>query len=175
MVAGDLPAFEDSFSSMFAVAYRVAFRVLGDRAEAEDVAQESLVRAYDRWRRVADDPHPWVSTVAGRRAIDVLRSRRRAQAREERTTRTAAPLPGAEQEVAARVDLQRALSTLPRRQREVLLLRYVADLPDADVAGQLGISTGSVKKHAARALAALRNNAPQVLAGADPHGQTMEV
>jgi len=55
-----------------------------------------------------------------------------------------------------RVDLNRALATLPRRQREVVLLRYVVDLPENEVARQLSCSPGTVKTHASRGLAALR-------------------
>ena len=55
-----------------------------------------------------------------------------------------------------RVDLHRALDKLSRRQREVIVLRYFADLPEAAVAETLGCSVGAVKQHASRALAALR-------------------
>ena len=57
-----------------------------------------------------------------------------------------------------RVDLHRALDTLSRRQREVLVLRFLADLPEADVAKVLGCSVGSVKQHASRGLATLRTS-----------------
>jgi RNA polymerase sigma factor (sigma-70 family) len=56
-----------------------------------------------------------------------------------------------------RIDLHRALDTLSRRQREVIVLRFLADLPEAEVARALGCSVGSVKQHASRGLAALRN------------------
>ena len=55
-----------------------------------------------------------------------------------------------------RIDLQRALLTLPPRQREVLVLRYLLDLPEADVANELGLRIGTVKTHAHRALTAMR-------------------
>jgi RNA polymerase sigma factor (sigma-70 family) len=54
------------------------------------------------------------------------------------------------------VDLVRALRALPRRQREVVALRYLADRPEAEVADLLGCSAGAVKQHAHRGLAALR-------------------
>lgn len=56
----------------------------------------------------------------------------------------------------ARVDLQRALDGLPRRQRDVVVLRYLADLSEADVAAVIGCSVGTVKSNASRARAALR-------------------
>jgi RNA polymerase sigma factor (sigma-70 family) len=55
-----------------------------------------------------------------------------------------------------RIDLHRALESLSKRQREVLVLRFLADLPEADVARALGCSVGSVKQHASRGLATLR-------------------
>jgi RNA polymerase sigma factor (sigma-70 family) len=57
---------------------------------------------------------------------------------------------------AQRVDLHRALGRLSKRQREVVVLRYLADLPEAEVAQAIGCSPGSVKVHASRGLAALR-------------------
>ena len=55
-----------------------------------------------------------------------------------------------------RLDLQRALRDLPKRQRDVVVLRYVADQPEDAVAAALGVSVGTVKTHASRGLAALR-------------------
>jgi RNA polymerase sigma factor (sigma-70 family) len=60
--------------------------------------------------------------------------------------------------MAERMDLTRALRRLPRRQRQVVVLRYLADWSEIDVAGELGCSTGAVKSHASRGLAALRRH-----------------
>jgi RNA polymerase sigma-70 factor (sigma-E family) len=164
---GDAPApaaaaidlsFEESFEELYSRAYRVGFQLLGRRGEAEDVAQEALARAFVHWRRVRGYAEAWVVRVAGNIAIDTWRRRRRIQ-------HAAAPeiaVPGPD---AQRVDLHRALATLSRRQREVLVLRFLADLPEADMAGVLGCSPGSVKVHASRGLAALRSTmapAPEV-------------
>ncbi len=142
-------AYDDRFGALYLVAYRVGFRILGDRAEAEDVAQEALARAYLAWRRVSDHPDAWVARVATNLAIDRWRRR------------TKAPRPPLAEvtpdpHVAERVDLVRALRALPRRQREVLALRYLADQSEESVATTLGCSVGSVKTHASRGLAALR-------------------
>src|SRR4029079_18034719 len=56
-----------------------------------------------------------------------------------------------------RDEVMSALRTLPQRQREVLVLRYYADLSEAEIAGVIGISQGAVKSHASRGIAALRN------------------
>jgi DNA-directed RNA polymerase specialized sigma24 family protein len=58
--------------------------------------------------------------------------------------------------VPASVDLHRALEALPRRQREVVVLRYFGDLSEKEIASELGLAPGSVKSHASRGLAALR-------------------
>ena len=142
--------FDDAFPALFRAAYRVAYRLLGDREEAADVAQEACTRACVRWRRLVrgGDPAPWVARVAGNLAIDRWRRRR---------TVATHPLPvAAATTTPDRVDLHRALERLSRRQREVVVLRYFADLPEAIVAEALGCSVGTVKQHASRALASLR-------------------
>jgi RNA polymerase sigma-70 factor (sigma-E family) len=145
--AGD---FDDSYPALFRAAYRIAYRLLGDREDAADAAQEACARACVRWRRLVrgGDPTPWVVRVAGNLAIDRWRKRR---------TAASHPLPAATSSLTPdRVDLHRALDALPKRQREVIVLRYFADLPEAAVADALGCSVGTVKTHASRALASLR-------------------
>ena len=94
----------------------------------------------------------WVVRVAGNLAIDGWRRRQRLESDANAEDRGAfAPGPDGQ-----RVDLHRALDSLSRRQREVIVLRFLADLPEADVAKALGCSVGSVKQHASRGLAALR-------------------
>lgn len=69
-------AFEERFEDLAAVAYRVGFRLLGDRGDAQEVAQEALARAFARWRRVAPYDEAWVARVATNLAIDLCRKRR---------------------------------------------------------------------------------------------------
>ena len=145
-------AFDEAFPRLFSVAYRVAFRLLGDRSEAEDVAQEACARAYSRWARVADYAEPWCVRVAGNLALDVLRARTRAAKRSGGEGEPAA----AASVIDERVDLQRALAALPRRQREAVVLRYLGDQSEQQTATILGCSVGSVKTHASRGLARLR-------------------
>ncbi len=155
--AGDTvttPSFEDAFAGLFPAAYRVAFRLLGDREDAADVAEEALARAYGRWNRVVagGDPAPWVVRVSANLALDRWR-RRKTAAKYAGAVASA----GAHDAMADRVDLHRALAALPKRQREVVVLRYVADLPEEAVAAALGCAVGTVKTHASRGLAALRS------------------
>src|SRR3954471_21515627 len=143
-------SFDDDFDELTSLAYRTAFRVLGSRPEAEEVAQETTIRALVRWRRVRSHARPWVCRVAANEAIGILRKRRTVVLDE-----TVASARG-DEATGDRIDVQRALLALPRRQREVLVLRYLVDLPEAEVAAELGITLGTVKTHAHRALAALR-------------------
>ncbi len=151
--AMDTIAFADAFDDLWAAGYRVAFRLLGDREDAADCAQESCVRACARWPRLvrAGDPTPWVVRVAANLAIDRWRRARRVP-----DPQVALVASDAARGVAERVDLHAALRALPRRQREVVVLRFVADLTEPDVARALGVSLGTVKQHGSRGLAALR-------------------
>lgn len=144
--------FEEVFPDLYRLAYRVSFRVLGDRGDAEDVAQEVLARTHLRWSRLRDRPHGWVVTVATNLAIDRLRRRQRS------TGPVIEPIALVETHLSERIDLARALRRLPRRQREVVVLRYMADWPELEVAEALGCSPGTVKSHASRGLAHLRHH-----------------
>ena len=69
--------FEDAFEGLYRLAYRVAFRLIGHRGEAEDVAAEALARTYVRWSRVGAYPEAWVSRVSTNLALDAWRKERR--------------------------------------------------------------------------------------------------
>lgn len=145
--------FDEAFDVLVALAYRVAYRILGDREEARDVAQEALTRAFSRWSRVRGYAPAWVSRVAANLALD--RVRRVGVA--ARAPRPAEAVPSdAAEVVALRAELVDGLAALPRRQREVVVLRHLADRSEAEVAELLGCSVGSVKRHGHRGLAALR-------------------
>jgi RNA polymerase sigma-70 factor (sigma-E family) len=146
-------SFTASFAGLYSSAFHAAYRLLGNRQEAEDVAQEACARACLRWARLTkygDTPRPWVVRVATNLAIDQYRRRRRALAKDN-----LAPVPVDALDVR-RIDLHRALDRLTRRQRDVVVLRYVCDLSEADTAEALGCAPGTVKSHATRGLAALR-------------------
>ena len=144
--------FEGAFPDLFRLAYRVSFRVLGDRGDAEDVAQEALARCHVRWSRLRDRPQGWVVTVATNLAIDRLRRRQRS------TGPVGEPIALVETHLSERIDLAHALRRLPRRQRQVVVLRYLADWPELEVAEALGCTPGTVKSHASRGLAHLRHH-----------------
>ncbi len=171
---GNGTSFEARFTVLAALSYKVGYRLVGDRAEAEDLAQEALARAYASWRKVVGHDEAWVTRVTtnlaigrwrrNRRLVDDRGGERGAERGNGDGGRGRGPeRPGWARTVPPpdpldRVELVAALRSLPRRQREVVALRYLADLPEAEVAASLGCSTGTVKQHAHRGLAALRRH-----------------
>jgi RNA polymerase sigma-70 factor (sigma-E family) len=153
------PGFDTAFGDLYRLAYRVAFRILGDRGDAEDVAQEALARASLRWSRLEERPEGWVSRVASNLAIDRFRRRKR------ELPSPAGPLALVDPFLGERGDLVLALRRLPRRQREVVVLRYLADMSEANVARALGCSAGTVKSHSSRGLTALRRQMSEATIG----------
>ena len=150
-VSSDVPRFEDEFDRLFGRAFAVARRLTGDLAAAEDIAAEALARTYARWHRVRSFEYrdAWVARVATNLAIDAARRKRIDPA----ALNTADPSDA----TVLRLALVEALSHLPRRQREAVALRYLADLSVDDVAVSLGVSAGTVKQSVHRGLKTLRD------------------
>jgi RNA polymerase sigma factor (sigma-70 family) len=144
------PTFDDRFDALAAISYRVAYRLVGDRHEAENLAQEALARAFARWTQVREYDEAWVTRVTTNLAIGYWRQGRRALRPVVEETITV-------DHMAQRMDLAEALRRLPRRQREVLSLRYLADLTEVATAQRLGCSLGTVKQHASRGLRTMRS------------------
>ena len=137
------------FRELYIPAYSVAFRVLRNAQEAEDAAAEALARTAASWKRLRGLSYQraWVLRVTANVAIDMLRKRRS----------VAAPVPSSPAaEPESRLLLAAALRKLPRRQREVLVLRYLADMTEEQVATHLTISRNTVKQHCTRGLVRLR-------------------
>ena len=148
--AAGVAGFETSWPALFSTAYKVAFRILGDRAEAEDVAQGAVAKAWLRWDRVGGYAAAWVATVSANAALSHVR--RDAVLRRLPLARPGTAMPPGE----LRCDLVRAVRRLSGRQREVFVLLYVAELRVEQVAARLGCTAGSVKQHAARARQSVR-------------------
>ena len=124
----------------------------GSRPLAEDAVQEALLKAWERSERGEDidSMNGWVTTVALNHARSGVR-----RILAERKARSRMPRSMAEPLSDERIDLERALSTLPRRQREAVVLRYYLQMDTREVAGALGINEGTVKSTLSRARAAL--------------------
>jgi len=154
----------DDFDAYVAVAWprllRSAWVLTGDWHRAEDLVQTVLARAYGRWPRLRDGaPDAYLRTMLATTYLTWWRRRSRNEIPTD-------PLPdrpdGLGRDVNGQVEMQeamrRALALLPRQQRAVLMLRFHADLTEADTARALGIGVGTVKSYTARALATLRDN-----------------
>jgi RNA polymerase sigma-70 factor (sigma-E family) len=138
---------------------RLALLLTGDQATAEDVVQDAFLGLYRGWSRLRD---PDAAVGYLRRAVvngcrSVHRSRRRLWPHAQ-LDHDPPPVWSAE---AAAIDSEErrtvlaAVARLPRRQREILALRYYLDLPDSEVAAILKISRGTVSSTVSRAVATL--------------------
>jgi RNA polymerase sigma-70 factor (sigma-E family) len=138
-----------------------AFLLTGDRHQAEDAAQTAFTRTYAAWSRVRHkDAYGYARTVLVNHVIDGWRRPIREYATEampERQDRF-----DVDKAVTQRAWLTAVLKTLTARERAVVVLRHFFDLPEAEVARELGVSLGTVKSTNSRALAKLR------LEAADP-------
>jgi len=151
-------SFEDFARARSGSLLRTALLLTGQRAEAEDLVQIALERAYRHWPRIcrSEGPERYVRKILARASAE--RWRRLAR-RPERAMPAAEHGPVEQDrtnEIADRDYLLRALAALPPRQRAVVVLRYFDDLSEAETAQMLGCSLGTVKSQTARGLARLR-------------------
>jgi RNA polymerase sigma-70 factor (sigma-E family) len=146
--------FDEFVAARSARLLRTAYLLAGDWARAEDLLQTALVRTWSAWRRLGDDPEPYVRKVL----VNTYASWWRRRWNAEDPTADLPDRPGADAHAAVeeRDALWRALRRLPRRQRTVIVLRYFEDLTEAAVADLLGCSVGTVKSQASKALEKLR-------------------
>jgi RNA polymerase sigma-70 factor, ECF subfamily len=141
--------FEERLAECGPLAYRVARGVLRNDADAEDVAQEALLRAYRRFERLRDRARfrGWLVRIAFRLAIDRVRSAKRREVREMLWSQQA-PRPSTE-DLAARSEfqahLERAMDELPGKHRLVLLLAAMEGHSLEKVSEMLAVPVGTVK------------------------------
>jgi RNA polymerase sigma-70 factor, ECF subfamily len=153
VASGDVVAFEQLYDETMAAVYGLAVRVLRDRAQAEEVAQEVMVEV---WRKAARyDPArggamAWIMTLAQRRAVDRVRSERAAAERDDRAARREPPAApdGVAELVLGRLDGQRlrdCMDHLTPPQRQSITLAYYDGYTYREVAERIGIPLGTVK------------------------------
>jgi RNA polymerase sigma-70 factor (sigma-E family) len=147
------------YSTHYRSLVRLAVLLVRDVATAEEVVQDSFIAMHSAWRRLQDSDKAvsYLRQSVVNRSRSVLRHRMVVG----RYPPKAAPdMPSAEQgalSLLERSAVIAALRTLPPRQREALVLRYYADLSEAQIAATMGISKGAVKSHTARGMASLRS------------------
>ncbi len=142
---------------------RLAAVLVRDAATAEDVVQDSFVAMHDGWQRLrdADSALAYLRQAVLNRSRSVLRHRAVVEKYPEKPS---PDMPSAEHGALVLLERSAMIATLrkqPGRQREAIVLRYYADLSEAEVAASMGISCGAVKSHTARAMAALRADLEQ--------------
>lgn len=161
---GDAAAYEELVRMHQAIAFRTAYLVTASAEDAEEVAADAFLKAFralGRFRRERSF-RPWLLTIVANEARNRRRSANRRsglalRAAEDRPSNDAAPSPEAAVLVHERREaLLRAVESLRDDEREVVVARYLLDLPEADAAAMLGIPRGTVKSRLSRALGRLR-------------------
>lgn len=142
--------------------FRVAVALAGDHHAAEDLLQGALARTYARWRQVRGDPEAYVRRAMYHAQVSIWRRRRRVS----EVPADAVPEPPERRDdfgtTDQRLALLAALRRLGPRQRAVLVARFFEDLSEADTATLLGCSQGTVRSQVHRAIARLREIAPEL-------------
>lgn len=154
------------FGAHYRPLLRLAVLLLADQGAAEEVVQDAYVRLHQSWRRLREPDRAlaYLRTSVVNGARSALRRRGVAERYAARTA-PGPHAPSAESGALGVLEQEAvlaALRRLPTRQREALILRYYADLSEAEIADVMGISRGAVKSHAARGVAALRQSLERV-------------
>ena len=162
--AGDLDAYEVLVAQYTAPAHRAAV-LLGAGADADDVVQEALVKAYRQLSRFRGESgfRPWLLAIVANETRNLHRSRRRRDGLVLRAAAREDPAPVSPDPADSAVAIERRqllidqMRQLDPRDREVLVCRYLLDLSEAETAVTLGLPKGTVKSRTARALTKLRS------------------
>lgn len=141
--AGAPPAFADTYDQHYLPLVRVLVLSGCSIPEAEDTAQEAFARAFTRWNRIQSGSSP-----AGYVYRTAFRLARRSKRRDERRRRLSltAPRPSPTS-IGLRLEITEALTALPRRQRECLLLRFVSGFTTREISNSLGLRESTVRTH----------------------------
>ena len=146
------------YSVQYKALVRLAAMLVRDTSTAEEVVQEAFISMHDGWHRLKDTEKAlaYLRQAVVNRSRSVLRHR---VVVEKNAPKPAPDMPSAEHGAMALLERSAviaALRDLPARQREAIVLRYYADLSEADIAAAMEISRGAVKSHTARGMASLK-------------------
>jgi RNA polymerase sigma-70 factor (sigma-E family) len=159
MTVGECVAFSDYVRARGAALLRAAQAITGNRADAEDLVQATLVKAYQSWDRITDPAA--LDTYMRRVMVNTHISGWRRRRVDEYPTDQLPDSPAADATRDSDLHdvVQRAVDRLPRQMRAAVMLRYYDDMTEPEVAAALGVSVGTVKSTVARAVAKLRQDA----------------
>jgi len=165
-IHGDREAFEMIIRTHSRTLFAIAYGILQNREEAEDVVQDSLVKAWKtRWRVRDPEKFPaWLGMIARHRAHDVFRKGRPVPFAHEIIEPNEAPTPDT---IAMDQQLHSALATLPELHRAALTLRYFEEMDYRSIENTLGLTNGALRGILGRALASLRKQLRPALASMD--------
>lgn len=153
--------FTDFFLAHSPALRRTAYAVVHDWHLAEDLTQQALAKLYSAWARTREPTRlAYARRIVVNECLSHLRRRPPETPREQLPDRDGT---GAE----TALDVAAALASLPPRQRAIVALRFLDDLPVGEVADLLGIAEGTVKSQTARALESLRGRLPSLTSRAD--------
>ncbi len=150
---GDGAAFADLIRPHYSAAFRMAYGMLHDSQEAEDAVQDAAFTAWKKLGNLRAEPpmRPWFLAILANRCRHVSKTRSRSVASAEIPEAQAPPT-----DVAAGLDLRRALARLGHEERLVLVLRYYLDMPYEEIAGTLGVTPKAARTRVERAVHRLR-------------------
>jgi RNA polymerase sigma-70 factor (sigma-E family) len=151
---GKRPDFDDFVAARSTRLLRTAYVLTGDQALAEDLLQAALTKAWFAWNRIAGDPEPYVRKVLVNTYVSWWRRRWSRERPVGRLRGTVAPDRVGTSDSPH--DLWEAIDRLPRRQRAVVVLRYLEDLSEVEAARLLECSVGTVRRQVDKAVASLR-------------------
>jgi RNA polymerase sigma-70 factor (ECF subfamily) len=149
---GDAEAYDDLVSKYLRRVVAIAFSIVRNAHDAEDLAQEAFVKAYQNIGRFRAEAAfgPWIGRIVTNLALDVVKHRTKFRHEEIQETQPAArrddaELPALQNAIAARIDA--ALEELPEMQRIVARLHLIEELEHAEIAAVTGLSDGTVRSH----------------------------
>ena len=165
-IHGDREAFEMIIRMHSRTLFAIAYGILQNREEAEDVVQDTLVKAWKTRRRVRDpEKFPaWLAAIARHRAHDVFRKRRTVPLSEEAIE---AIEPEPTDTITLDRQLRSALAALPELHRAALALRYFEEMDYRTIENTLGLTNGALRGILGRALASMRKELQPALASID--------
>jgi RNA polymerase sigma-70 factor (ECF subfamily) len=160
---GDDSAFDELVRRHRSAVYRLAYRLMGTHQDADDLAQEAFLRSYRGLRGFRGEAlfRTWITRIVVNQAINMRQARRPAEPLTEAVMEGRDDGPVSER-AALRAQVRRAVDHLPRRQRQVLVLKVYEGLKFIEIARAAGIATGTAKATYFQAVRGLR----QRLAGA---------